>query len=563
MRRLYETGKKGSRGLAMLLSALLIFSMIFTGSVMQVHAEPGDPQQGPSTCQLSVSGYDSSKGTVSFSADNSSWMLVPNGSGVSNVTACAVKFEPAENHHVSEFMLDEGEGAFSVSDFSSGVFPLDTSKASISISGIVFSAEEQGSGGNNNPPQNGYAIQASSYTDTNGKIQYSNDNGSTWTDVPAGGLNTQTPATHVRAVPASGYSVSYDVESTTYTDTDSHALTGNVNVQWIQRISFTSINKSLTVASYDATGGTIKYSTNGTDWSDVPAAGATAVSARYVKAVPASGHVVDSYRLNSSTITSGEQQTLTADNNTISNISFAVSACGGKYQLSITDRASGACTVTVTFLNSSGGSLGTASAGSSTAIPDGTAKIRISLSNKALLQSIQIFRNVAPAEPGSGGSTEIARPAIEEGLWANGTAEFSASDAYSYKFVIELSNTKNIGWSYRSQDRGTDMYVEHCRLYLLDSNGERRALRDEVAGVETTDFASYNLTIDQTYRFELVPDYGYQVAGLSINGYTVAPTNDMGIFSFTMSNTNFHFAGVVTPANDIVEAPAAYSGATI
>ena len=640
MRKLYEMGKKGSRGLAMLLSALLIFSMIFTGSVMQVHADPV-------VCSLTVSANYAEHGFIKYSENGVDWTEVgESGTGNTPVSASAIQFFPEENYHVSSMVINgntvnnpsrfydftddsaksitsvtfEADGdpepcqltvasytntygkiyytadldgddnwvevgasgtasavpAFRVKgvptsddytvsytlnstnitdDGDHGLFPeVETN----TVTNITFAERSPGGG---DPV---IQIQSDSYDATNGKIQYS-VNETDWTDIPAAGLASNIDAAFVRAVPNEGYSVSYKIDNNVVNNTNVQSLGTSPALHYIQDIAFMSLNKSLTVTSYVTTGGKIQYSTNGTDWTDVPAAGVTAVPARYVKAVPASGHVVDSYRLNSSTIVSGEQQTLTADNNTISNISFAETAGGGKYLLSIDNQTSVACAVTVTFLNSSGESLGTASAGNAADIPAGTARIRIALDHEEFLKSIQIFRNTAPAAPGSNGATEIARPSgIEEGLWRNGSAEFSASNSYSYKFAIELSNTKNIGWSYRSSDRGTDLYVEHCRLYLLDSNGQRRAYVDESdSNRATTDYASYNLTVDQTYKFELVPDYGYQVAGLRINGYTVAPTNDMGIFSFTMSNTNFHFSGVVTPTSDIVVAPAAYSGATI
>lgn len=644
MRKLYEMGKKGSRGLAMLLSALLIFSMVFSGSLLQVHADPEtiytcnltvDPYEGegsvmyiddsedpqehnvsasggtftnataivfsasegwhvselvyngntidnppnsgnydfdtegaksfsitfeedeqggndpdPEPCQLTVASYTNTYGKIYYTADldgDDNWVEVSASGTASAVSAFRVKAVPVSNDYTVSYTLNSTNIS---DDGDHGLLPeVETN----TVTNITF--EERGAG---DPV---IQIQASSYDDSHGKIQYS-VNETDWTDIPAAGISSNTDAAFVKAVPNAGYSVSYKIDSNVVNNTSVQSLGTNPSLHYIQDISFTTQNKSLTVAAYSTTGGWIKYSTDGTNWTNVPAEGAT-VQARYVKAVANSGYVLDSYTLNTGSIWSESSQTLTANSNTISNVNFVSSSSGGKYLLSITDNASGACTVTVTFYNSLGTSIGTATAGSSTDIPSGTASIGIALSNKALLQSIQIFRNTAPAEPGSGGATEIARPAIEEGLWADGTAEFSASNAYSYKIVIGLSNTKNVGWDYRESARGSDSFVEHCSLYLLDSSGNRRALRDEVADQDTTDYASYYLTIGQTYRFELVPDYGYQIAGLSINGYTVAPTNDTGVFSFTMSNTNFHFAGVVVPANDIVSAPAAYSGATI
>lgn len=65
----------------------------------------------------------------------------------------------------------------------------------------------------------------------------------------------------------------------------------------------------------------------------------------------------------------------------------------------------------------------------------------------------------------------------------------------------------------------------------------------------------FNLIIGQDYYFQLIPDYGYQIVGLNINGYTVAPQETVGVFKFTMRASNFHFQGIVSPAsNQIKEA---------
>lgn len=646
MKRLYEKGIKGSRGLAMLLSALLIFSMVFSGSLLQVHADP----ETIYTCSLTVDPYEG-EGSVMYiddSEDPQEHNVSASGGTFTNATA--IVFRASEGWHVSELVYNgntidnppnngnydfdtEGPKSFSITfeeDEQSGTDPeptiytcsleissYDTEKGFVryfnandveqtaSANGGTVQAKSVSFGANqgwrvsqvvyngttyNDPNTDHFdfesegnktfsitfaentqggtdpaiCIRANSYDNTNGNIQYSVD-GNTWENIPAAGLASDTEAAFIKAVPASGYGVSYKIDGNVITDTNSHGLSDNPVLHYIQDIAFTSTTKSLTVSAYSTTGGTIKYSADGENWSDVPAAGGT-VRANYVKAIANSGYTLDSYTLNSHPIYEQSSQTLTEDSNTISSVSFISNNGGGQYFVWVDDQTGGQCTATVTFLDSSGTSLGNASTGSNQDIPAATARIRITISNKELLKSIQIFRNAAPAAPGSAGATEIARPSIEEGLWrsANGTVEFSASYAYSYRFAIELSNTKNVGWSYKESDRGTDRFVEHCRLYLLDDSGNRRDLIDESDGNRaTTDYASYNLTIGQTYRFELVPDYGYQIAGLSINGYTVAPTDDTGVFSFTMTNSNFHFRGVVSSADDIVNAPAAYNGARI
>ena len=511
-------------------------------------------------CTLNVSEYDTEHGYIEYLANSGEWTAI--SADGCTATATAVRFGAIEGWRVSQIVYNDNP----IDDPETDHFDF-SEEGNKKITGITF---EETVPARRNAPQNlrntppaGYCLLMGEYTTTHGKIQYSDDNGSTWRDIPDTGLAEQTPATHVRAViTTEGYGVSYEVEDSIYTDTDSHALTGDRNVQWIQRVTFSNPNKSLTVSEYDATKGTVKISTDGTTWTSVAAAGGN-VTARYVKVVPENGYVLNSYSLNSNTVYSENAQELTAQNNTLSNVSFTANNGGGQYAYVVTDDASGACSATVTFRDADNALKGTASVGSGEVIPAGTSKIRISLTDKRYLESVRVIRKAATDSLDNNDGDEIFRREIEEALWNTGTAEFAACDAYSYKIEIKFSNKKNVMWDYRESARGNDTFVEHCRLYLLDANGNEVAYHDDVADVDTTDYVAYMLTIGEHYKFKLVPDYGYQIAGLNINGYTVAPTNDMGVFEFTMTNNNFHFAGVVNPAVDVVNAPQAYSGATI
>jgi len=523
-----------------------------------------DLEQNPPVyaCTLNVSEYDTAYGYIEYKDNSDVWTAVPEDG--CSVTATAVRFGAIDGWHVSQIVYNDN----TIDDPETDHFDFSEVGDKI-ITGITF---EETVPARRNAPQNlrntppaGYCLLMGEYSTDHGKIQYSDDNGSTWEDIPYTGLAEQTPATHVRAViTTEGYGVSYEVEDSIYTDTDSHALTGDRNVQWIQRVTFSNPNKSLTVSEYDATKGTVKISTDGTTWTSVAAAGGN-VTARYVKVVPENGYVLNSYSLNSNTVYSENAQELTAQNNTLSNVSFTANAGGGECLLTFAkdDDVPQTCTATVTFLGADNAEKGTATADVTGDIPAGTTKIRISVSEIRYLESVRVIRKAAGAYLGDNNGDEIFRQEIEEALWRTGVAEFAASNAYSYKIALTFSNKKNVMWDYRESARGSDTFVEHCRLYLLDANGNEVAYHDDVADVDTTDYVAYMLTIGEHYKFKLVPDYGYQIAGLTINDYTVAPTDDTGVFEFTMTNNNFHFAGVVTPAVDIVEAPQAYSGATL
>ncbi len=134
--------------------------------------------------------------------------------------------------------------------------------------------------------------------------------------------------------------------------------------------------------------------------------------------------------------------------------------------------------------------------------------------------------------------------------------------------AIEISATfsyaRSVSWTYRESERERDNFVENCHIYLLNPDGTLKddgRLADENFDKENeperyyqTDFANYLLEIGQKYQFKLVPDKGYQIAGLRINGYTVvADEENTGVFNFTMTDANFHLNGVVAEEGNLEE----------
>ncbi len=619
---------------------------------------------GPRLCKLSVAGYDATYGTVSYTADNSTWTQISAGNGVSNVDAIAVKFEPVQDYEVGSFSLDEGGGAFNVDDVKSGTFWLNTSKPTISITNIVFSQvgapptpckltveaydnthgkiyytavlggdsgwtevvsttgvtevdafrvkgvpttggytasytlnvgttyadniadngehgllPEAGvntltnisftnsGGGNNNPPPIVASILVDSYTNTHGKMQYSLD-GQEWIDIPATGITTNTDAMFVGAVPSPGYSVSYKIDGNVVNDSNPHGFGSSSTPHNITDISFSLDPKNVTVSGYTDTYGTIQYSTNGTDWDDVSAEGAT-VEAIYVRAHAKSGGILDSYTLNNVVISTEDAQALTREPSNIRDVSFLPAGeAGGKYTINITKADGVNATTTIKFLDSSNQALATVSSGTEQEIPVNTAKIRIEVTGShELLQTMQIERKDKDAPSDEHGTELAGRIAMEASIINDGYAEFAASAGYSYVINITFSNAKNVRWRYPEDrnhgDTSEDEIVEHAKLYRLLATSD-----NDIDVTQYSQDKDQMLTIGQTYYFLLVPDYGYQVSSLQINdGPLMAPISgdtNMGVFKFTMTNSNFHFKGIVSPANDIiVENSNAVTGATL
>ena len=117
----------------------------------------------------------------------------------------------------------------------------------------------------------------------------------------------------------------------------------------------------------------------------------------------------------------------------------------------------------------------------------------------------------------------------------------------SLNFRFEFDDTRNVSWSY-NPSAPADQYVEHCRIYKLAGD-------DPSTVMNGTDF---NLKIGEDFYFLLVPDYGYQVDSLLVNGYLqIQPMNNMGVFKFSMIDSNFHFNAMVKPMEDLTDASGA------
>lgn len=102
-------------------------------------------------------------------------------------------------------------------------------------------------------------------------------------------------------------------------------------------------------------------------------------------------------------------------------------------------------------------------------------------------------------------------------------------------------------WCYdRDLDGFGDCYVENCKIYLLDADGNEKPLEDEVSHLENLENrARYVLEVGQTYELRIVPDYGYRVRNLRYNDYTLIPTDKYGVYSFTMGHNKFRLWDVV------------------
>jgi len=212
----------------------------------------------------------------------------------------------------------------------------------------------------------------------------------------------------------------------------------------------------------------------------------------------------------------------------------------GKYRFNIEQQVEGSTgTVKVEFLDSGDNVLQTVNASASTEetdIPSGAVKVRVSMADEA---SKDILNNIRlegfPREEQS----EV--DLIDDIRQSDVSVQDIDPANKGYEIRVTFSNTMSVSWSY-DPSAAEDQYVEHARIELLNSDNATD-FRDE----GRTD---WQLTTGETYYFVLIPDYGYQVSGLNINGQPIEPMNSVGVFKFVMSHSNFHFQGIVERADD-------------
>lgn len=312
-------------------------------------------------------------------------------------------------------------------------------------------------------------------------------------------------------------------------------------------------------------GGTVEYSVNGSDWNSVTN-GATikpgSASEIYLRATPAQGKKIDDHP--GQQLIHYDQQDDNIDLDGLKNGSYHFSydsakeykvkirfdndgggggsnVANGKYNvdISISEALQGFIPViTIQFKDNSGNITGTINPTENvpeTDIPLNTTKAVITMSGEKL-QNARLTPNTSDPRDEVDLIDNIRH---NDGM----TCDIDTLKGYTFRF--EFSNEMNVSWSYDSATAAPDQLVEHARIELLNS--------DNPTDFKQEGRTDWNLTIGQDYYFVLIPDYGYQIKGLNINGYSVEPQNSVGVFKFRMQPSNFHFQGIVEPANDFTE----------
>lgn len=139
------------------------------------------------------------------------------------------------------------------------------------------------------------------------------------------------------------------------------------------------------------------------------------------------------------------------------------------------------------------------------------------------------------------------------GAQTAGTSEDTAITVNGTQHIQIDRKCLTVTWAY-DDTYGEDGRIEHGTAEIIKINGQ------DVPQMTFSDFANNpgdksggHLAVkrDDVVTIKLIPDYGYQLSGASINGVELeALDNQVSTFTFTMPDTNVHFKGIFIPTSD-------------
>ena len=121
---------------------------------------------------------------------------------------------------------------------------------------------------------------------------------------------------------------------------------------------------------------------------------------------------------------------------------------------------------------------------------------------------------------------------------------------------IQIDNKAlTITWAYDKQTYGDDAYLEHGKAYVIAIEGVNDLHSIPFAN-NPGDSKGGHIAVEtgKKVTIKLIPDYGYQIAGVRLNGgETLTPdANNISTFTFVMGDGNVHFKGIFTKAADTI-----------
>lgn len=139
-----------------------------------------------------------------------------------------------------------------------------------------------------------------------------------------------------------------------------------------------------------------------------------------------------------------------------------------------------------------------------------------------------------------------------------GTSEDTAITVNGTQHIQIDRKCLTVTWAY-DDTYGEDGRIEHGTAEIIKINGQ------DVSQMTFSNFANNpgdksggHLAVkrDDVVTIKLIPDYGYQLSGASINGVTLAPQTEVSTFTFKMPDTNVHFKGIFTQTSDEINTSA-------
>lgn len=141
------------------------------------------------------------------------------------------------------------------------------------------------------------------------------------------------------------------------------------------------------------------------------------------------------------------------------------------------------------------------------------------------------------------------------GAQTAGTSEDTAITVNGTQHIQIDRKCLTVTWAY-DDTYGEDGRIEHGTAEIIKINGQ------DVSQMTFSNFANNSgdksgghlaVKRDDVVTIKLIPDYGYQLSGASINGVTLAPQAEVSTFTFTMPDTNVHFKGIFTQTQDEIK----------
>lgn len=127
-------------------------------------------------------------------------------------------------------------------------------------------------------------------------------------------------------------------------------------------------------------------------------------------------------------------------------------------------------------------------------------------------------------------------------------------ESESHIQIDKKSETLTVTWAYDSDSFGADAYLEHGKAQITAIEGVSDF--STLFGANPGDAKGGNIAVPagKKVTIKLVPDYGYQVAGLQLNGGVTLQPDDAqtSTFTFVMGNSPVHMKGIFTKVSDTV-----------